>query len=92
MRDLASPVQAFVRDQCDVGVDKEVAIDEIYGAYRQWCEENGHTKLAKHTFGRDLRAAIPSIEVKRPRGAENRLRVYTGISLRSQRSDEPALH
>jgi putative DNA primase/helicase len=32
MRDLASPVGAFVRERCVVGPDKQVAVDEIYKA------------------------------------------------------------
>jgi putative DNA primase/helicase len=78
MRDLASPVGAFVREKCTIGPDMEIAVDELYAAYRTWCDDNGHPKLAKQTFGRDLRAAVPSIAVKRPRIGE-RSRFYVGI-------------
>jgi putative DNA primase/helicase len=59
MRDLASPVGAFVREQCDTGADKQVAVDELYGAFKIWAENNGHAKPTKQLFGRDLRAAVP---------------------------------
>ena len=85
MRDLASPVGAFVRERCKVGADKTVAVDKIYAAYRLWCDENGHTKVTKATFGRDLRAAIPSVKRKRPREeakeGEDRVYIYAGIAL-----------
>ena len=90
MRDLASPVAAFVRDRCEIGPDEEVGVDALYTVYRSWAEDNGHAKKSKHTFGRDLRAAVPSVSVVRPRGKDDkgstnekdtRPRVYAGIGL-----------
>jgi putative DNA primase/helicase len=90
MRDLASPVVAFVRDRCEIGPDKEVGVDALYNIYRTWAEDNGDVKKSKHTFGRDLRAAVPSVSVTRPRGkdakgstddVDTRPRVYAGIGL-----------
>ena len=85
LRDLASPVAAFVRDKCETGPDQEVTVDKLYVAYKEWCEDNGHAKATKQTFGRDLRAAVPSISVQRPRDLEGRVRVYHGIALRAPR-------
>jgi putative DNA primase/helicase len=80
MRDLASPVAAFVREKCTIGFDNEVAIDDLYSAYKGWAEDNGHSKKSKQTFGRDLRAAVPSVSVKRPRDElDGRHRIYVGI-------------
>ena len=83
MRDLASPVAAFVREKCDVGADKEVEVDLLFGAYKTWCEENEHPKASKQMFGRDLRAAVPAVRRTRPREGDGRHYVYAGISLRS---------
>jgi putative DNA primase/helicase len=86
MRDLASPVAAFVREQCVVGANREVAIDELYDAYKMWCDDNGHQKSTKQTFGRNLRAAVPALSMKRkregPREANDRARVYQGLALK----------
>src|SRR5262249_12349738 len=46
MRDLASPVAAFVREKCEIGVDHEVKVDLIYGSYKTWCEDNEHPKAS----------------------------------------------
>ncbi len=81
MRDLASPVAAFVREKCTIKPDNEVLIDELYSAFKQWAEDNGHSKKSKTTFGRDLRAAVPSVSVKRPRDADHRPRFYVGIGV-----------
>ena len=59
----------------------EITVEEVYAAYRSWCEDNGHAKATKQNFGRDLRAAVPWVSVKRGREGEARFRVYSGISL-----------
>jgi putative DNA primase/helicase len=87
MRDLASPVAAFVRERCEVGPGTEDAPNEIspnllYSTYRGWCDDNGHVKRDKATFGRDLRAAHPSIKRTRPREGTERVYVYAGITLK----------
>jgi putative DNA primase/helicase len=84
MRDLASPVAAFVRDRCEIGPDNEIGVDDLYAAYKRWAEDNGHQRMAKHVFGRDLRAAVPSVRVERPWGEgedTQRPRNYIGIRL-----------
>ena len=85
MRDLASPVGAFAREKCEIGADKEVAPDTLYAAYKVWAEENGHPKVTKQTFGRDLRAAVPAVRRLRPREGAERPYIYAGIALRSDR-------
>ena len=81
MRDLASPVGAFVREKCKTGPNLEVEVGLIYDAYKLWCEDSGHPKANKQTFGRDLRAAIPSVRIERPRQGGDRVRRYVGIRL-----------
>jgi putative DNA primase/helicase len=58
MRDLASPIGAFVREECDVQAGYEIEVDMLYGAFKVWAENNGHTKSSKQVFGRDLHAAV----------------------------------
>jgi putative DNA primase/helicase len=82
MRDLASPVAAFVRERCEIAANYEVRIDDLYADFKQWAEDNGHSKKSKQTFGRDLHAAFPSISVSRPRDQAGRQRIYIGIDLR----------
>jgi putative DNA primase/helicase len=67
MRDLASPVAAFVREKCVIGADKEVEVDVLYTAFKAWCGDNEHPKLSKQVFGRDLRAAVPAVRKTRPK-------------------------
>ena len=89
MRDLSSPVGAFVREKCEVGADKQIETDVLYEAYKIWCTANEYPKAPKHVFGRDLRAAVPSIRLSQPGAAHQRGRFYLGIALRSVAAEEP---
>jgi putative DNA primase/helicase len=95
MRDLASPVGAFVREQCvvspfnDDGSNREIGVDDLYAAYKSWCEGSEHPKSSKAVFGRDLRAAVSSVCKSRPWGG-SRKPVYVGISLRTPADDAKA--
>ncbi len=65
-----------------LGAELRIAVDDLYAAYKNWAEDSGHSKKSKQTSGRDLRAAIPSISMERPRDGENRRREYVGIDIR----------
>jgi putative DNA primase/helicase len=85
MRDLASPVGAFVRERCELGSDKQVDVDLLYNTYKLWAEDNGHERKSKALFGRDLRAVSPSIRKARLWGGGEREMVYTGMGLRTEK-------
>jgi putative DNA primase/helicase len=94
MQDLASPVRAFVRERCEIEVDAEIDVDVLYVAYKEWCEQSGHVKSNKAVFGRDLKAAFPSVRKKRPREKDGQSEkdkrdpVYAGIRLRKDDKDD----
>jgi len=79
--DLSSPVAAFVRDECKRGPTCEIGVQELYAAWRRWCEANGNRPRASSTFGRDLRAVIP--EVRNIRPPHNQPRRYAGVTLKN---------
>src|SRR5262245_61506823 len=83
LRDLASPVAAFVRERCKLGGNEEADVDELYKAFKAWAEANDYPKSNKAVFGRDLRAACASVKKTRPRDKSKRRHVYAGIALRS---------
>ena len=82
-----------MRENCELDVPKyEVAVEHLYGDFKIWAENNGHTKPNKQVFARDLRAAFPEIGMKRPRVQQpgddsdevERVRFYIGIRLRKE--------
>ena len=95
MQDLASPVRAFVRERCKIGAHEEgvdefqIKVDELYSTYKFWCEDAEQRKFSKVHFGRDFRAAFPSIK-KRRLGDKKRYFVYEGIRLRKDEDEDEA--
>jgi putative DNA primase/helicase len=82
MRDLASPVAAFVRTRCVIDAQAKVKVDDLYAAFKTWAGDGGHKLKTKETFGRDLRAAAPSVCKERLREDDDRVHVYVGIDLK----------
>jgi putative DNA primase/helicase len=81
LEDLASPIGAFVRDVCIVGAEYEVPVDSLWGAWKTWCESDNRHAGTRATFGRDLRAAVPTMSRGYPHEGNIRVYVYRGIGL-----------
>jgi putative DNA primase/helicase len=83
LEDLASPIGAFLREECEVGPSYSSEITRLFQAWASWSERNGreHPGTAQ-TFGRDLRAALPGLKLIQPREGEGRLRCYQGLRLK----------
>jgi putative DNA primase/helicase len=82
LEDLSSPMGAFVRDVCTIGHDQQVGKDDLYDAWKRWCEDEGYARAGtKATFFRDLRAAVPGVIANRPREGEGRRQVLLGIAI-----------
>jgi putative DNA primase/helicase len=80
LRDLASPVGAFVRERCELGEGYTVPVPELFEEWRQWCGEQGRDYAGNtQSFGRDLLAACPSIRRTRTGPESSRVRGYRGI-------------
>ena len=46
-------VSLFVSDRCRRGRDLEVGAQDLYNAYRTWCDDNGHKALASNRAARE---------------------------------------
>ncbi len=89
MEDLASPVGAFLRDKCSVKVGAQVPVDDLWTAWKSWCEDQGRAPGTKAVFGRDLMARAPTARKVRPRdGSGDRRHVYDGIALSGENNGE----
>lgn len=79
IEDLSSPVGAFVRERCVVGVGHRVTCTDLYQAWCVWCAADGRTvNTTTQVFGRDLAAAVPGVTRRR---CTNRPPFYDGIGL-----------
>ena len=81
LEDLASPVRTFVEERCQTAAEYTVGVDELYRAWRSWCDDHGVEPTNVAVFGRDLRAVVPAVHKHRPRTGEARLNRYRGIRL-----------
>ena len=79
LEDLSSPVSAFVRDQCRIGPEERVTVEDLWGSWRSWCESENRHPGTKAVFGRNLKAAVPMIRKARPKDSDERVHVYHGI-------------
>ena len=80
LEELASPVTAFLREWCVVDPAYEISVEELYAAYKVWCEMAGHKPASVHVLGKDLRQLLPKLTVTRPRNGARR-RQYVGLRL-----------
>jgi putative DNA primase/helicase len=83
MRDLSSPVSAFVREYCTVAPGVSVAVQDLYDAFVGWSHSQGIRRPPEsNVFGRDLRAAIPGLDSgQRSDDSGRRVRIYKGIDV-----------
>jgi putative DNA primase/helicase len=82
---LASPTKAFLNDRCHVRPGLSVPVELLYQTWKAWCDSVGRKEHGtKQTFGRDLKAAIPSLRTTQPRDGDNRHRSYEGIDLKEE--------
>lgn len=79
---VSSPITTFLKDRCVVAPDQCIEVGCLFNAWRQWCEEQGweHTDT-RQTFGRDLRAALPSLKTVQHRTDMTVSRFYEGVNL-----------
>ena len=81
LEDLSSPISAFVRDRCKVEASESVLVDDLWAAWKAWCEDENNPTGSKAVFGRNLKAAFPTIRKTRSRDGEDRSHRYEAIGL-----------
>lgn len=57
--ELGSPVISFVREWCTVKQGKQIRPQDLYDAYKRWCEEAGRGKMGRTRFYEEFQRAFP---------------------------------
>lgn len=79
---ITSPIRAFVLERCKIKPQSVVLVDDLFAAWRYWCSLTGYSHASNvQSFGKNLRAAFPEVEMIRPQENLARPRYYKGISL-----------
>jgi len=82
LEELGSPISAFIKARCVVSPGTHAPANDVFVAWRDWCEANGRREAGTaQSFGRDLRAAVPGLRLARPRIEGSQVRCYEGIRL-----------
>jgi putative DNA primase/helicase len=94
LEELGSPITAFLREMCMIVPGSSIPVEDLYAAYRRWCEAAGRDRPGSaQTFGRDLHAVCPGLRVSQPRGPDGRQhRRYEGVDLTRTDTHGDALH
>jgi len=82
MHRLASPVAAFIADCCLVGPNFRVRKTDLFDAWKEWTESNGHHAGSVEMFSRNLQAScqVQSIRPK-DRDSHHRPNFWIGLGL-----------
>jgi putative DNA primase/helicase len=90
MAELSSPISAFVRDRVILDRTATTPVKEAFQEWKRWCEDHGRDHPGtEQSFGRELRAAVPTITSAQQRGHDGvRFRMYRGIRLRGAFDDQ----
>lgn len=78
LRNLSSPITTFVEECCEVSPELQILKDDLFAAWKRWCQRNGHAIGSKNTFSTKLYAAYPMVGQSKPRD-QGRRPVYVGI-------------
>lgn len=89
MSELSSPISSFVRDRIVIDRNGTTSVKDAFAEWKRWCEAHGRDHPGtEQSFGRDLRAAVPTITSTQLRGYDGvRFRTYRGIRLRTSDDD-----
>jgi putative DNA primase/helicase len=79
--DIASPIKVFVAEKgYDIGKGAAISKSEMYEDWKRWAVESGYQAGNDGTFGKNLKAAFPSVRKTRPRDEDNKQTAeYEGI-------------
>ena len=90
---LGGPVGRFVEECCRVGSQERVSVDDLYRAFRKWCDRHDLDWMGQYVprgdpkaaFGQSLRVAVPDVKKapRKERRGKDRVNVnyYFGIGL-----------
>ena len=88
--ELGSPVISFVREWCVVKEGKQIRSQELYDAYKRWCEEAGRARMGRTRFYEEFQRAFPECGRVRVRFETDSNPVYAFSNIDLQERCQPA--
>jgi putative DNA primase/helicase len=82
LRDLSSPMSAFVAECCTEGLGERVQTVDFFHARKAWDQLQGiDRRLTQAQCGKQIRSAVAAVRIEQPRADGGRIREYAGVSL-----------
>lgn len=89
MEDLGSPVGLFLRERCVIQSGASVVGQELYDAWKAWCEESGRREPGtRELFGRDVKAVDPTIKKKRVKQGGELFWAFCGVRFKEEGEEQ----
>ncbi|MCG8511966.1 MAG: hypothetical protein MI741_22340, partial [Rhodospirillales bacterium] len=86
---LGSPVASFLKERCVLDPNASTPKDDVWRAWRTWCQGMGMYAGDKRHFGSSLlTAAHGRVSSAKPRTVEGRVPSYVGLRLLDQQAQE----
>jgi hypothetical protein len=86
---IASPIKAFVEDECEINPKATVEKDDLYGAFKGWCQnQDRHWHGNKETISKSLIVSCSCDRASKARDQGDSVPVYRGLRLKTARADE----
>ncbi|MHC4658542.1 MAG: DNA primase family protein [Planctomycetota bacterium] len=84
----ADPTRAFLLENYSQSHDdRRISCKELYGAYRQYCDDNGCKPMSNNTFGQQVKRAFPDVLRTRTGSRDSREYVYQGLVSQGAEND-----
>lgn len=82
MEEMSSPIGSFVKDCLSLDSEGTATKEDLYRAWRHWCEQNGRREAGElSVFCRNLRSVVPNLKAAQKREGARRFRFFQGVSL-----------
>jgi putative DNA primase/helicase len=79
---MTSPIKAFISERCEIKPQAMVSVSGLFDDWCAWCSMTGYPHPGNiQSFGKNLRAAFPQIEITRLQDDLMRERYYKGIAI-----------
>lgn len=92
MEESGSPIGVFLKERCEVGAALSESADALYSEWISFCADTGRKEPGnREEFGRQLRAALPTVKRVRCRTTEGRTYQYRGLRVGSGGESVPGV-
>lgn len=80
----SNPAREFLVDNCETNEFFSVMTQDLYAAYKKWCNEHGYHPLGEKMFGREVARIFPMAIRKRTRDDGILKYEYAGIGIKTE--------